>query len=75
MSMRTWWWLGHCRKCQARESFRKSDGFVHYLPLRSVKVRVPTGAAISVEYLGPLSVAPRGNTYYYAPFFMGYFNL
>ena len=55
----TRWWLRHFLKCQARKTPR--------LTVRWSIITMPLpegpGIAVSVVYVGPLSVTPRGNTY------------
>ena len=59
MSVYTRWWLRCCLQDQARKSSERTMRWrIPSLPLPS-----GSGVAVSVEYLGPLSVTPRGNSY------------
>ena len=52
-------WLRHCLKCQARKISRLTVQW----PVISMPLPEGPGIAVSVDYFGPLSVTPRGNTY------------
>ena len=59
MSIYTRWWLRRCLQCQARNPSRQTVGWsILFLPLPS-----GPGVAVSVDYLAPLPVTPRGNSY------------
>ena len=56
MSICTRGWLYHYLKCQARKPYR--------LTVRWTIISIPQpGIAVGVDYVGPLPVTPRGNTY------------
>ena len=59
MNVSTGWWLRHCLKCQARKTPRLTVRW----PIISMLLPEGPGVATSVNYFGPLPVAPRGNTY------------
>ena len=59
MSICTRWWLRNCLKCQAPKASRQT---VRWATITTPLPEGP-GIAVSVEYLGPLPVTPRGNTY------------
>ena len=58
MNVCTLWWLRHCLKCQARKTPRLTVRW----PVISMPLPEGPGIAISVDYVGPLPVTPRGNT-------------
>ena len=59
MSISTRWWLRHCLQCQALKSSRQTARW----PIPSLPLPSDPGIAISVDYFGPLSVTPKGNSY------------
>ena len=59
MNVCTPWLLRHCLKCQARKTPRLTVRW----PIISMPLPQGPGVAISVGYLDPLPVMPRGNTY------------
>ena len=59
MSVCTRWWLCHCLNCQARKTPRLTVRW----PIITMPLPEGPGIAVSVDYLGPLPVTTRGNTY------------
>ena len=59
MNISTRWWLRHCLQCRARKSSRQTACW----PTLSLPLLSSPGIAISVDYFGPLPVAPKGNSY------------
>ena len=59
MNISTRWWLRHCLQCQALKSSRQTARW----PIPSLPLPSDPGIAISVDYFGPLSVTPKGNSY------------
>ena len=59
MSICTRWWLRHCLKCQALKTSRMTIQW----PVILMALPEGPGITVSVDYFGPLPVAPRGNTY------------
>ena len=59
VSICTRWWLPRCLKCQARKTSRLTVRW----PVISMPLPEGPGVAVSVDYVGPLPVTPRGNTY------------
>ena len=58
MSICIRWWLRHCLKCQARNTSRLTIRW----PVISKSLPEGPGTTVSVDYVGPLPVTPRGNT-------------
>ena len=52
------WWVRTCLKCQARKTSRLTLRW----PVISMALPEGLGIAVSVDYVGPLPVTPRGNT-------------
>ena len=59
MSVCTRWWLCNCLKCQARKTSRQTVRW----PIFTMLSPEGPDIAVSVDFFGPLPVAPRGNTY------------
>ena len=59
MRICTRWCLRHCLKCHAR----KTPRLVVRWPVISIPFPPGPGIAVSVDYVEPLPVTPRGNTY------------
>ena len=59
MNNRTRWWLRHCQKCRAR----KTSQLTVRQPIMPMPLPEGPDNAVSIEYVGHLSVTPRGNTY------------
>ena len=59
MSICTRWWFRHCLKCQAW----KTPQLTVRWPIISMFLPEGPGIAISVDYVGPIPVTPRGDTY------------
>ena len=59
MDISTRWWLRRRLKCQARKTLCQNTGWL------TLSSPLPNGPdmLVRVDYLGPLSLTPRGNAY------------
>ena len=59
MEVCTKWWVRRCLKCQARKTFCQTIRW----PTLSIPLPNGPGISVSVDYLGPLPITARGNSY------------
>ena len=57
MSICTRRWLRHCLKCQTRKTPRLT------IPWPIISMPLPERLGVAIDYVAPLPVTPRGNTY------------
>ena len=57
MHVYTRWWLRHCLMCQSRKTPRLTVRW----PI--ISMPLPEGSGVAIDYFGPLTSTPRGNTY------------